>query len=379
MKPRPYSKCDFSFGAVIGRGLFGNVYHAQPAKDSNGLIVLPRDVAIKVMDKHDILKRKQSQKILRERKILTKFSQSAMINASLVPNLFMSFVDEANLYLVMELGNFGTLASYIESRQEKAHLSSQTGLSWTEVAFFSIKILDCIEFMHRHSIIHCDLKPENILICDRQGLLKVIDFGCAIDLNEGATSSIDFDGTSDYLSPEVLKGNESIDDSLEEEFKNQKSSNSKLPTFQWEYVKGIDIWAFGCILYYLYSGNSPFHSDSDYNTFEKIITYAKTEGDQDAIAMAVSQEDCHTDVFDDFRDLVCQLIRPHPKQRLGVISFDEQSLRYDAIRSHDFHTKHSFITDGVVLNQVSSQIHQDVRSTNSRLIHGSKLPFDFFE
>ena len=376
MKPKPFSKCDFNFGAVIGRGLFGNVYHVQPAKDS---IVLPRDVAIKVMDKHDILKRKQSQKILRERKILTKFSQSAMINASLVPNLFMSFVDESSLFIVMELCNFGSLSSYIENRQEKTHLSSQTGLDWIEIAFFSIKILDCIEFMHRHSIIHCDLKPENILICNRQGLLKVIDFGCAIDMNDGSTSSIDFDGTSDYLSPEVLKGNEPIDDTVQQESNNQQSSISKLPKFQLEYAKGIDIWAFGCILYCLHSGNSPFHSNSDYTTFEKIITYAKTGGDQDAIVMAVSQEDCHTGLFDDFRDLVCQLIRPHPKQRLGVMSFDKQSLRYDAIRSHKFHTKYSLITDGVVPNQVSSHIHQDFTSTNSRLIPGSKLPFDFFE
>lgn len=57
--------------------------------------------------------------------------------------------------------------------------------------------------MHKCQIVHADLKPSNFVICD--GSLKIIDFGLAVDLNEGKvwTRRNFIGGTRDFVSPET--------------------------------------------------------------------------------------------------------------------------------------------------------------------------------
>lgn len=64
-----------------------------------------------------------------------------------------------------------------------------------------LELLDALEFIHSHQVVHNDLKPENILITRNGHNVKLIDFGYAdsdADL-EKATG-----GTTAYASPELL-------------------------------------------------------------------------------------------------------------------------------------------------------------------------------
>lgn len=68
-----------------------------------------------------------------------------------------------------------------------------------------LQVCYAIGHLHTHGVIHGDLKPENILITD-QNQVKVIDFGIARVISEGAegsgVSGKRFIGTPIYMSPE---------------------------------------------------------------------------------------------------------------------------------------------------------------------------------
>ncbi len=50
-----------------------------------------------------------------------------------------------------------------------------------------------------------------------------------------------------------------------------------LPVFQLEHAFAIDLWAFGCLLYFILEGVSPFHDRSDELALRRIIQYVKRD------------------------------------------------------------------------------------------------------
>ncbi|GMF03489.1 unnamed protein product [[Candida] boidinii] len=136
-----------------------------------------------------------------------------------------------------------------------------------------IQLIDAIEFIHSKNIIHRDLKPENILL-NSDWKLMITDFGAAkivstpenhqqqqpietqsqnnIESNGTTTEDNDlisngsFVGTAEYVSPELLQYN--------------------LCGFESDY------WAIGCILFQFIVGRPPFKGNTEYLTFEKIIS-----------------------------------------------------------------------------------------------------------
>ncbi|MGH3550457.1 MAG: PASTA domain-containing protein, partial [Pseudonocardiaceae bacterium] len=94
-----------------------------------------------------------------------------------------------------------------------------------------------LDFSHRNGIIHRDVKPANIMI-NNDGAVKVMDFGIARALadGQGVTQTAAVVGTAQYLSPEQARG-EPVD-------------------------ARSDVYAAGCVLYELITGDPPFTGDS---------------------------------------------------------------------------------------------------------------------
>lgn len=98
-------------------------------------------------------------------------------------------------YILMEYVTGETLAEKLES--EPSYFRNDANLS----KFFN-QLLDALECMHRHNIVHCDLKPENIMLTRINNDVKIIDLGFCDTDNYTFTAGM----TKAFSAPEQLAG-----------------------------------------------------------------------------------------------------------------------------------------------------------------------------
>ena len=91
-----------------------------------------------------------------------------------------------------------------------------------------------VKYLHDNYFIHRDLKPDN-LFCSREGFVKVADFGFTKQFGTPYRAFTSNTCTTQYRSPEVFFGTH---------FYTEKS----------------DIWAYGCIVAYIYKREALFDS-----------------------------------------------------------------------------------------------------------------------
>uniref|UniRef100_A0AAV2MBC7 Protein kinase domain-containing protein n=1 Tax=Knipowitschia caucasica TaxID=637954 RepID=A0AAV2MBC7_KNICA len=136
------------------------------------------------------------------------------------------------IYMLMECGNLD-LNTWLRNRKSVNPL---------ERKFYWKNMLEAVQTIHKHGIVHSDLKPANFVIVN--GSLKLIDFGIANKIQPDVTSIMKDSqvGTLNYMPPEAIKDTSS-----------QGKARSKISP------KG-DVWSLGCILYCMTYGKTPFQS-----------------------------------------------------------------------------------------------------------------------
>jgi TolB-like protein/Flp pilus assembly protein TadD len=113
----------------------------------------------------------------------------------------------------------------------------QDSLSIDEALNITGQIARGLSKAHEKEIIHRDIKPANIMITN-DDVVKIVDFGLAkISGQTKLTKEGSTLGTTAYMSPEQIKGDE-VD-------------------------ARTDLWALGVILYEMVTGQSPFKGDYD--------------------------------------------------------------------------------------------------------------------
>ena len=204
----------YKIQTLIGTGGMAAVYLAKD-------LILDRLVAIKVLR----LDFRQNNDAMR------RFRREALSATQLTyPNIVGVYdvgqSQEMN-YIVME---------YVEGTDLKDYIRQRGALHPIEAVRIMMQIVSAIAAAHQNRIIHRDIKPQNILI-DREGNVKITDFGIAVALSDTSlTQTNTLLGSVHYLSPEQARGG--------------------MATIQ------TDIYALGIVLYELLTGRVPFDGES---------------------------------------------------------------------------------------------------------------------
>jgi RAC serine/threonine-protein kinase len=137
-------------------------------------------------------------------------------------------------------------------------------------AFCFLLIFSTNRYLHSQGIIYRDLKLENLLL-DKDGHIKIADFGlCKEDITYGRTTKT-FCGTPEYLAPEVLDDND-----------------------YW--------WGTGVVMYEMICGRLPFYN-RDHDVLFALILLEEVKFPRNISSEA--------------RNLLSGLLVKSPSQRLG--------------------------------------------------------------
>lgn len=110
--------------------------------------------------------------------------------------LFEVFEWKNQYVLIMELCEGGDLFKKIQKQQTFPE---------SKVADIMKQILSGVVYLHSMNIVHRDLKPENMLYDNEGKMIKLTDFGTAVEMsNKRKLSS--FVGSPYYIAPEVIRG-----------------------------------------------------------------------------------------------------------------------------------------------------------------------------
>ena len=140
---------------------------------------------------------------------------------------------------------------FVEGQTLRARIQHEKQLPVDESVKIAKEVAGALDYAHRHGVVHRDIKPENILLHDGQALVADFGISLAVSRSEGGSRMTETGmslGTPHYMAPEQAMGEREI-------------------------TAKADIYALGCVLYEMLTGEPPFTG----TTAQQIIARAVTE------------------------------------------------------------------------------------------------------
>ncbi|KAK9411827.1 Non-specific serine/threonine protein kinase [Crotalus adamanteus] len=233
---------DFDYLKLLGKGTFGKVILVR--EKASG-----KYYAMKILKKEVIIAKDEVAHTLTESRVLKNTRHPFLTS------LKYSFQTKDRLCFVMEYVNGGEkcrgglakgqqLPRPSAPHQQKEEDGEERVFSEDRTRFYGAEIVSALDYLHSGKIVYRDLKLENLML-DKDGHIKITDFGlCKEGITDAATMKT-FCGTPEYLAPEVLEDN--------------------------DYGRAVDWWGLGVVMYEMMCGRLPFYNQDHEKLFELIL------------------------------------------------------------------------------------------------------------
>jgi len=241
--------------ATLGVGGFGRVELVTVLKDQGF-----NSYALKKIKKKRIRESRQEEHVIAEKRIM------GLVDSPFIVSLYKTFQDTNYVYMLMDSCLGGELWTILRNYK---YFNEPTA------RFYVACTIEALDYLHSKNILYRDVKPENLVV-DKNGYVKLVDFGLSKQLTNGKTYTLC--GTADYVPPEVILG------------RGQD--------------KSADFWSLGVLIYQLVVGMTPFYGKSNQEIYEGILR---------GIAHVPFPEHVSESVV----KLIKALCRPTPAKRIG--------------------------------------------------------------
>ncbi len=211
----------------LGHGGMATVYLAHDVRHD-------RKVALKVL-------RPELAAVIGAERFLAEIKTTANLQHPHILPLHDSGEADGTVFYVMP---------YVEGESLRDRLTRVKQLAVNDAVRIATEVADALEYAHGHGVIHRDIKPENILLHGEHALVADFGIALAVSRSNGATRMTETGmslGTPHYMSPEQAMGEKDI-------------------------TPAADVYALGCVLYEMLTGEPPFGGPTAQAVVAKLLT-----------------------------------------------------------------------------------------------------------
>jgi serine/threonine-protein kinase len=211
----------------LGQGGMATVYLAHDLRHD-------RRVAVKVL-------RPELAAVIGAERFLAEIKTTANLQHPHILSLFDSGEAAGTVFYVMP---------FVEGESLRDRLAREHQLPVDEAVRIAREVADALHYAHGHGVIHRDIKPENILLHGGHALVADFGIALAVSRSDGGSRMTETGmslGTPHYMSPEQAMGEREI-------------------------TARSDVYALGCVLYEMLTGEPPFTGATAQAIVARVVT-----------------------------------------------------------------------------------------------------------
>ena len=239
-------KHKFKYDSILGKGGFGSVYSVYVGNSIYALKVVniyKNNKKKEILNK--IIKAIENEftitKVLRSKyciRTIGIYRDENKLTDTLIYSLIMEKISYCDLKYFIYYLNYGNCFNI--NNNDKYFKNKFFNNNLFILKFFSKQIIQSIDFLYNHNLVHCDIKPENFLI-DNGFILKISDFSVLKKIEKHKKIKLN-STTWNIKGPEYYTSLKEVD-----------------PNNGYK----IDIFGFGLLLYYFLFQEHVLNDDND--------------------------------------------------------------------------------------------------------------------